>query len=194
MYAGSSSLELDMTSYYESLCGISSLFFFTQISMDSDEDESFIIPAEKLRRISDRTEETKLRIYNKILKRVFQRIKMISVAKGEKCKFEIPEVLLGEPSFDKEQCLIYITIRLEKAGYIVKRRSSKDHGIKISWGDGVSKKEIITKITHTKLKRIEEKKQEPKKEEPKPFYYPPTSAPFYNLETREDIIRALEKK
>lgn len=160
--------------------------------MEFDErfdDESFIIPADKLRSYIDKAEETRLRLYNINLKKCFQRIKIANVAQKTNCYYEIPDIILGEPSYDKEKCLHYLILRLEKSGYRVRRRKKRNFAIKISWGIHESKEQIISKV----YKRIEDKKNQPvpipiQHHQPQKIF---ANYPFYNLAAREEIIKNL---
>jgi len=67
-------------------------------------------------------ENNKIKIFNKILKRVHDRIKYISRQRNSKCfcAFVIPEFILGTPRYDCAACTAYIIDKLKDNGFVVK--------------------------------------------------------------------------
>jgi len=161
--------------------------------MDSDDDESFIIPASEVREYIDKIEEVKLRIYNTNLRKCFQRIKISIGAQKDYCYYEIQSLLFGEPAYDKEKCILYMMKRLKKAGYEVRRRKKNKYEIKISWGVKETKEETINKALLSKFKKLREKEEKQRVPEP-PTPQAQAKYPFYNLAVREELIKQLEKR
>lgn len=64
----------------------------------------------------------RVNIYNKLLKQVHNKIKTASRQRvqNEFCYFVMPEVLIGFPNYNFEECLFYIIDCLETDGFITK--------------------------------------------------------------------------
>jgi hypothetical protein len=97
---------------------MSSIFLF-----DHDEESSSKIDIDDLYNKQKRRDLKQLSIFNKILKRVHNRIN--HTAKSKKIQedfiwFSVPEYLIGEPIYDKGDCIGYVVSQLEKNGFFVK--------------------------------------------------------------------------
>ncbi len=66
--------------------------------------------------------DNKIKIYNKILKRVHDRIKYTSRLKNSPCFccYVIPEFMLGVPRYDSAACIAYVMDRLQENGFAIK--------------------------------------------------------------------------
>ena len=75
----------------------------------------------------------KLSIYKKVLEKVKTRIQIVSRRnKGEQFLWYIlPEVMLGAPKFDKEECTVYVINELRENGFVV--RYTHPNLIFVSW-------------------------------------------------------------
>tara|TARA_Y100000389_G_scaffold198586_1_gene235373 strand:- start:536 stop:1051 length:516 start_codon:yes stop_codon:yes gene_type:complete len=64
----------------------------------------------------------KVNIYNKLLEKIHYKIKVASRQRkdNEFCYFVMPEVLIGNPNYDFQECLLYITSCLEGDGFLTK--------------------------------------------------------------------------
>ena len=73
---------------------------------------------EKKREIDD----SKLKLYNKILERIHTRIKVTSNQKKNEycCWYVVPEVMIGVPRYDYIECTQYIIEKLSDNGFVVK--------------------------------------------------------------------------
>ena len=71
------------------------------------------------KRVSDLA---KLNIYNKLLNRIHTRIKTTARQKNNNniCWFVIPEVMIGAPKYDRNECIPYLVDKLQDNGFIVK--------------------------------------------------------------------------
>ena len=60
--------------------------------------------------------------FNKLLEKIHERIKIASRQRinNEFCYYVMPEVLIGCPNYDFEQCLYYILSCLQGAGFLTK--------------------------------------------------------------------------
>jgi hypothetical protein len=67
------------------------------------------------------TDEIKLNLYNKILNRVHTRIKMTSRQKKNEnyCWFSIPEIMVGVPKYNSNECTMYILSQLQDNNFKV---------------------------------------------------------------------------
>lgn len=66
--------------------------------------------------------DNKLKIYNKILKRVHDRIKYTSRIKDSPCFccYVIPEFMLGVPRYDSAACIAHVMDKLTENGFAIK--------------------------------------------------------------------------
>ena len=76
---------------------------------------------------------SKLSIFNKILNRIHEKIKITSRQKVDTqfCWFVIPEIMLGVASYDRSSCISYILEELTGNGFVV--RYTHPNLIFISW-------------------------------------------------------------
>lgn len=75
----------------------------------------------------------KLSIYRKVLERVKSKIQLVSRrSKDEQyCWYILPEVMLGAPTFNKEECAIYVINELRENEFVV--RYTHPNLIFVSW-------------------------------------------------------------
>ena len=76
---------------------------------------------------------SKLSVYNKILNRIHEKIKVTSRQKVDTqfCWYVIPEIILGVASYDRASCISYILEELTNNGFVV--RYTHPNLIFISW-------------------------------------------------------------
>ena len=72
----------------------------------------------KLHVHQERRNLEKIKLYDIILKRAYNRIETVAVH-GHQCLFNVPEFLLGMPLYDAFQCSGYILQKLKKNGFKV---------------------------------------------------------------------------
>jgi len=67
-------------------------------------------------------QDNKLKIYNRILKRVHDKIKYVSRQRNSLCfcSYVVPEFLLGVPKYDSSACIAYVIEKLVDNGLAVK--------------------------------------------------------------------------
>ena len=67
-------------------------------------------------------QDNKLKIYNRILKRVHDKIKYVSRQRNSLCfcSYVVPEFLLGVPKYDSSACIAYVIEKLMENGFRVK--------------------------------------------------------------------------
>ena len=80
---------------------------------------------------------TRLDIYNKLLIKVHNRIKTASRLKNSEnfCTFIMPEVLIGYPNYNLEECLLFIIDKLQIDGFLT--RYIHPNLLMISWNHWV---------------------------------------------------------
>lgn len=76
---------------------------------------------------------SKLSIFNKILNRIHEKIKLTSRQKvdAQFCWYVIPEIMLGVASYDRASCISYILEELTSNGFVV--RYTHPNLIFVSW-------------------------------------------------------------
>ena len=90
---------------------------------------------------------SKLSVYNKILNRIHEKIKITSRQKVDTqfCWYVIPELILGVASYDRASCISYILEELTNNGFVV--RYTHPNLIFISW------KHYIPSYVRTEFKK-----------------------------------------
>ena len=90
---------------------------------------------------------SKLSVYNKILNRIHEKIKITSRQKVDTqfCWYVIPEIILGVASYDRASCISYILEELTTNGFVV--RYTHPNLIFISW------KHYIPSYVRTEFKK-----------------------------------------
>ena len=90
---------------------------------------------------------SKLSVYNKILNRIHEKIKITSRQKVDTqfCWYVIPEIILGVASYDRASCISYILEELTSNGFVV--RYTHPNLIFISW------KHYIPSYVRTEFKK-----------------------------------------
>ena len=90
---------------------------------------------------------SKLSVYNKILNRIHEKIKVTSRQKVDTqfCWYVIPEIILGVASYDRPSCISYILEELTSNGFVV--RYTHPNLIFISW------KHYIPSYVRTEFKK-----------------------------------------
>ena len=96
---------------------MSSIFIF-----DHEEESGTKINIDDLYDKRQRRDLKQLSIFNKILNRVHKRVQYTAKSKQGDTSiwFLVPEYLVGEPIYDKGDCIGYLVSQLEKNGFFVK--------------------------------------------------------------------------
>ena len=83
------------------------------------------------------TDELKLQLYNRILNRIHERIKLTSRQRQQEqfCWYAIPEIMVGIPKYDSIECTSYLLDKLDANGFKVKY--THPNLIFISWNHHV---------------------------------------------------------
>ena len=98
---------------------------------DNENPESFSFSVFEIHKQQEEREDKRIMIYNKILKRVFRRIK-VAVEKSEVyCFFQLPEFIPGFPIYNMTECLFYIQNFLTSKGF--EHKYCNDLLIFITW-------------------------------------------------------------
>ena len=102
---------------------------YNQYENDDDNNEAaeeslreYKIDIDELYEHKKKSALVKLSMYNKILKRIHQRIKITSRQRTNNtmCSFVMPEIMIGFPTYDIGDCLVYIMSKLEENGFLLK--------------------------------------------------------------------------
>jgi len=150
-----------------------------------------------------------LSIFNKILNRIHKRIEYTS--KNKNCHdthiwFLVPEYLVGEPVYDKGECIGYLVSQLEQNGFHVKYVHPQT--LFVSWHNwipsyvrneikkktGVSVDERGNVISHEEENDETNKKAISGEKEGKTFSSVKDYKPTGNLLYSQDVLDKLEKK
>uniref|UniRef100_A0A6C0EVR1 Uncharacterized protein n=1 Tax=viral metagenome TaxID=1070528 RepID=A0A6C0EVR1_9ZZZZ len=80
---------------------------------------------------------TRLDIYNKLLIKIHAKIKMASRLRNNDnfCSYIMPEVLIGYPNYNFEECLVFIIDKLQNDGFLT--RYIHPNLLLISWNHWV---------------------------------------------------------
>lgn len=83
------------------------------------------IPHLNIDELYERKKETdtqRVNIYNKLLAKIHNKIKLSSRLRVEDefCSYVMPEILIGYPNYNFNECIIYITSCLEDDGFLTK--------------------------------------------------------------------------
>ena len=89
---------------------------------DANEEISDKINLDDLYEKKRESDEMKQQLYNRILNRIHERIKITSRQKKNEqfCWYVIPEIMVGIPKYDSHECTSYILEKLHNNGFIVK--------------------------------------------------------------------------
>lgn len=74
----------------------------------------------KLVRDQYNNQQKKLDVYNKILKKVYNKIELVNKRKKTNLLYEIPNYMFGHPLYDNRTCIVFIISSLRKKGFYVK--------------------------------------------------------------------------
>ena len=171
-----------------------------------------------------KTDEHKIKIYQKILARVHKKIKTISRSRNDErfCFFLLPEFVLGIPRYDIATCTSYIISKLIENGFLVKytypnllfiswrhyipnyerTQIKKKTGISIDgFGNVVKKKQqksdtsnMNNLLLQYKHKDITVKKKENSKKYTAITTYKPTGNLIYNANLLTKIENTIQEK
>lgn len=96
-----------------------SLYYFSE---RSDEEPSLKLNMDELFEKKQQQDLNTLNTYNKILKRVHNKIRYTSknITDSECCWYLLPEIMVGIPKYDKKDCTVYIIEKLRENGFVVK--------------------------------------------------------------------------
>ena len=94
----------------------------TIFTLRDDEDLSEKINLDELYEKKKQHDLNTLNIYNKLLTRVHDKIRLASRQSkdNQHCWFVIPEIIIGLPKYDNGACIAYIIDKLNSNGFIVK--------------------------------------------------------------------------
>ena len=125
----------------------------TIFTLGSEPDEHNSINLDDLYERKKQYDLNTLSIYNKLLNRIHNRIKTASRLKTNEnfCTFVMPEVLIGYPNYNVEECLFFIIDKLQTDGFLT--RYIHPNLLMISWNHWVPSyvRDEIKKKTGTQV-------------------------------------------
>lgn len=107
------------------------------------------IDINELHKESDKKNQIKIEIYNRVLSRCHTKIKSIAKLGGVKCCFfEVPEYMYGLPTYNQMDCIYYVINELLADGFQV--QYGEPNTLLITWYQKPSRKTLsdITNQTH----------------------------------------------
>lgn len=80
------------------------------------------IDIDELYETKQKLDINRVNLYNKLITRVHSKIKLTSKQRNNNnfCYFVMPEILVGYPNYDFNECLLYIISSLENDGFLLK--------------------------------------------------------------------------
>lgn len=89
---------------------------------NTDETSSLKLNMDELFQKKQQQDLNTLNTYNKILKRIHNKILYTSkhITNMECCWYILPEIMVGIPKYDKKDCTVYVIEKLRENGFIVK--------------------------------------------------------------------------
>ena len=90
--------------------------------MNSEENFNEKLNLDELYKQDKITEDHKIKVYQKILARIHNKIKSTSRVRGNNkfCMYLLPEFLLGVPRYDINECTMYVIEKLTENGFDIK--------------------------------------------------------------------------
>jgi hypothetical protein len=107
----------------------------TIFTLGNETDENNSINLDDLYERKKQYDLNTLSIYNKLLNRVHNRIKLVSRQQINEqfCWYVVPEIILGIPKFDHNACTAYLIDKLQSNGFVV--RYTHPNLLLIVWKD-----------------------------------------------------------
>ena len=80
------------------------------------------IDIDELYETKQKLDINRVNLYNKLILRIHTKIKLTSKQRNNNnlCYFVMPEILVGYPNYDFNECLLYIISSLENDGFLLK--------------------------------------------------------------------------
>ena len=99
-------------------------------------------------------QQKKLDVYNKILNKIYNKVKLVNKRKKMDLIYEIPNYIFGFPLYNNRTCLVFIISSMRKNGFVIK--FNFPNILYISWKDLVqtSIKKVTTDLMNTNSRNI----------------------------------------
>jgi len=97
-------------------------------------------------------QQKKLDVYNKILKKVYNKIEIINKRKKTELLYEIQNYIFGYPLYDNRTCIVFIISSLRKKGFFVK--FNYPNILFISWKNLINNN--LKNVTYNLIKKNED--------------------------------------
>ena len=165
------------------------------------------------------SEDHRIKVYQKILARIHNKIKSTSRVRGNNkfCMYLLPEFLLGVPRYDINECTMYVIEKLTENGFNIKYTHpnllwiswrhyipkhvrttyKKKHGVSIDgFGNVIKKKQKEEKDTNTMLlnNKSTPLKSILKKDKEKEYKSISTYRPTGNLIYNNKLLESIDNK
>jgi hypothetical protein len=115
-----------------------------------------MININELHREQTKKDERRLEIYENILDKVHQKIKLTSKTSEDKfCFYSVPTYVYGLPLFDTNNCIIFLTKKLSDNGFDI--RYTHPNLLLISWYEKPVKKSLPSLSGSNKLEELRAK-------------------------------------
>ena len=105
----------------------------TIFTLGDEDDDNVKINLDELYEKKKQNDLTTLKLYNKILQRIHNRIKYLSNTNhlDQHCWYVVPEIIIGVPKYDHTSCIAYVIDKLKDNGFVV--RYTHPNLLFISW-------------------------------------------------------------
>jgi len=107
-----------------------------------------------LRKVRDKKQERRIKIYDEILKNCHNKIVKHSNEDNDCCIYQVPEFKFGVPIYNLNSCMVYIIYKLRDNGFLVKY--IYPNYIFISWKKSEAERERETLMLTEELPKINE--------------------------------------
>ena len=107
-----------------------------------------------LRKVKDKKQERRIKIYDEILKNCHNKIVKHSNEDNDCCIYQVPEFKFGVPIYNLNSCMVYIIYKLRDNGFTVKY--IYPNYIFISWKKSETEKEREAIMLTEELPKINE--------------------------------------
>ena len=103
--------------------------FYSREEEDEDVENVRKINLDELYDTKKEKDLQKLQVFNRILNRIHAKIKMASRLRNNNnfCSYIMPEVLIGYPNYNFEECLVFIIDKLQNDCYLLQRKRCSVH-------------------------------------------------------------------
>ena len=84
-----------------------------------------MVKANDLIKQQERKNRKKNKIFKKVLEQIEKKIKLASYHNSYYVYYELPEIILGSPKYNMDECKVYVLHKLKKNGFKIKELDYK---------------------------------------------------------------------